>query len=466
MTELLSTGRSDASGSLPDRRRVVAGGLAGAVAASGAQAADPPFPSRPMFIMAPANPGGGTDQIARLIRIVLSEEKITSRPVEVINRGGAAGAIGLAELVSRNHGNPYMVMACGGSVVGATIAQNSPFRATDAYPLARLTLDPQIVAVPADSPYQTMQDLVEAFRRDPRSVTWCGGSAGGLDHIQVGLIAEACGVAKEDIRYVAYAGSGAAAAAMMGGQVTAGSAGYGEWRGIAGDGRIRFLAVSMPERFGDKTIPTMRETGLDVVLENWRGVFAPPGLKPEHLDWWMSAITRMRASALWQEFLVKNGWFDGWLVRDDFRKAIVADEAKYGQILARLGLGQGSKTAASSGAYTFPTIIGAAGAVAGAATAVKIMRHRGEPIVPAGDEDDEGGGPPPLWKRLAVGALTMLAYIGALALVGFLIATPVFVLALSWIMRSRHLVRDTLAGVVLTGAVWLLFTRLLFVNLP
>jgi putative tricarboxylic transport membrane protein len=415
----------------------------------------------------PANPGGGWDQLARLMQLVIGEADLSPRPMEVLNRGGAGGAIGLAELVSRHHGDPYMIMAAGSVMIGSTISQNSPFRMTDTEPLARLVMEHLIVAVPMASPFQTMEDFIAAFRADPAAVSWCGGSAGGVDHILVGLIAEAAGVPAEAVRYVAYSGGGAASAAIMGGQVTAGVAGYSEWKGLAEAGRIRILASGTAEPIAGVAFPNLRNAGLDVVLENWRGVFAAPGIEPEHRAWWMSLVERMRATPMWQGFLKSNGWEDGFLPGEAFRKFIVAEEALNTQTLTRLGMVGGSGGHAPVGPWAFPAVIGLAGAAAVTAVTVETLKAPAGAIVPAGsDDDDEGGGPLPIWKRFLAGVCLILAYIVALGLIGFLIATPLFIMALCLLMKSRTLIWDAVAAVLMTGAVWLLFSRVLSVQLP
>ena len=114
----------------------------------------------------------------------------------MFNKGGAGGAIGLADLVTRRHDDPYTLMVAGSVMVGSTISQDSPFRVSQSRPLARLILEDLVVAVPANSPFQTMAALIAAFRRDPAAISWSGGSAGGVDHILAGLIAEAAGLAR------------------------------------------------------------------------------------------------------------------------------------------------------------------------------------------------------------------------------------------------------------------------------
>ena len=445
---------------------MLAAGLA-CLASAGRAWAEVAFPSRPLTIMAPANPGGGTDQIARLMQSAIAVGKLSPRPMEVINRGGAAGAVGLADLVSRHYGDPHIIMASGSSVISSTVTQNTTLRLTDAEPLARLIVDQLIVATPRSSAFTSIDGLLAAFRKNPSAITWCGGSAGGVDHILVGLIAEACGIPMANVRYIAYAGGGAASAALLGGQVTAGVTGYSEWRGLAQEGRIRILAAASPDRFGDRQIPTLKEAGLDVLFHQWRGVFAPPGLKAEHLAWWQSVIDRMHASEIWRQYITRSGWEDGYLGRDDFRRLVHADQERYIQTLARLSIVRAAGGSSPIGPYAVPAAIGVAGIAALGATAVERLRTPDRPIAAAASEDDdEGGDPPRIWSRLFLGLALSLMYIAALWLIGFLIATPLFLVALGLLMGSKRPFRDGLAGIGLTAGIWLMFTRLLYVSLP
>ena len=114
-----------------------------------------------------------------------------------------------------------------------------------------------------------------------------------------------------------------------------------------------------------------------------------------------------------------------------------------------------------------PAAIGVAGVAALGATVVEHLRAPGKPIAAAASEDDEEGGDPPrIWSRLFSGPALSLTYIAALRLIGFLVATPMFLLALGLLMRSARPFRDAIAGVGLTAGIWLLFTRLLYVSLP
>lgn len=461
----MNSGRPQSPGAT--RRAVVAGGLALAVqprpsAAKGA------FPERPLALLVPANPGGGWDQLARLMQQVITADRLSPKPIDVFNKGGAGGAIGLADLMTRRHDDPYTLMVAGSVMIGSTISQHSPFKVSESRPLARLILEDLVVAVPAASPFETMEDLIAAFRRDPSAISWSGGSAGGVDHILVGLITEAAGLSPDAVRYVAYSGGGEASAAIMGGQVSAAVSGYGEWRPLAEAGHIRLLATASPERIGDKALPTLRETGLDVVLQNWRGVFAAPGA-PEHaIRWWSDLLDRMRRQPSWQAFLRNKGWEDGWLPAAPFAQFIRGEEQITGKILARLGIGGTAGGNSPVGPWAVPQAIGvlAMASLAGVAWEARRMKP-GESVAPAGlEDDDEGGGPAPLWGRFLAGAAIVPLFILALAYLGFAIATPVFILAVCLLMRSGTLKWDIPAAIGISAAIWLLFTRVLSIALP
>ena len=196
--------------------------------------------------MIPANPGGGWDQAGRNLAAAMQSAKLVSG-VQFENKGGAAGAIGLAQFVASVKGDPNAVMMGGITMVGGTILSNTPPLATQVTPIARLTYDWEVIVVPATSPHKTMAELVKAFRAEPGKVSWGGGSAGGTDHILVGLAAKAVGVDPAKVNYVAFKGGGESVAAILGGHVTAGVSGVSEYAEQIKSGKMRALAVSSPK---------------------------------------------------------------------------------------------------------------------------------------------------------------------------------------------------------------------------
>ena len=141
-------------------------------------------------------------------------------------------------------------------------------------PIARLTGEYEVIVVPAASEIKTLADLIGQAQGRSGPVAWGGGSAGGTDHILAGLIAKAAGADLTKLNYVPFSGGGEALAAIMGGHVTAGISGYGEWAGQIKSGELRALAISAPERVAGIDIPTLKEQGVDVDLANWRAIVA------------------------------------------------------------------------------------------------------------------------------------------------------------------------------------------------
>jgi hypothetical protein len=165
-----------------------------------------------------------------------------------MNVPGAGGTIGLAQFAGQNSGNPNALIVGGYVMVGAILTNQSPVTLKDVTPIARLTGEYEAIVVPTSSDIKTMADLVAKLKADPGSVSWAGGSAGGTDHIAVGLIAKASGVDPTKINYVAFSGGGEALAAILGGQVTAGISGYGEFESQVKAGQLSLLAVSARHR--------------------------------------------------------------------------------------------------------------------------------------------------------------------------------------------------------------------------
>jgi putative tricarboxylic transport membrane protein len=308
---------------------------AAAVALTGSALAAP----QELTIMAPAAPGGGWDQTARSMQQVLQETGIVPN-VQVVNVPGAGGTIGLAEFINQNRGSGEALIVGGYVMVGAIIANQSPLSLADVTPIARLTGEFEAVVVPASSDIQTMGDLVKKLKADPGSVSWAGGSAGGVDHIVVGQIAEAAGVDPTKINYIPFSGGGEALAAILGGQVTAGVSGTGEWADQIAAGELRLLAVSSGERLEGFDAPTLKESGLDVETQNWRMVAGPPDLSDEAKADLVATVEQMVNSEQWQTILADKGWQNTFLAGADFETYLNSEIEKTTAVLTSLGIAQ------------------------------------------------------------------------------------------------------------------------------
>jgi putative tricarboxylic transport membrane protein len=292
-----------------------------------------------LTIMAPAAPGGGWDQTARSMQQALTEAGLASN-VQVVNVPGAGGTIGLAQFVNNDKGDPGKLIVGGYVMVGAIIANQSPVTLADVTPLARLTGEYEGVVVPASSEIQTIGDLVEKLKADPGAVSWAGGSAGGVDHILVGQIAQAAGVDPTKINYIPYSGGGEALAAILGGQVTAGVSGTGEWKAQIDAGELRLLAVSSSERLEGFDAPTLKESGLDIETQNWRMVAGPPGISEADKTALVDSMGKLAESESWKNILTQKGWTNTFLSGPDFDAYLKSEVENTTAILKSLGIAQ------------------------------------------------------------------------------------------------------------------------------
>lgn len=288
-------------------------------------------------LFVPANPGGGWDQTARSMEQALKQSGLI-KGAQVTNVGGAGGAVGLPQFVNQWKGQGNALMVAGMVMVGALITNKSPVKITQTTPIARLTGEFEVIVVPPNSPHKTLGDLMAAFKADPSKVSWAGGSAGGTDHILAGMLAKAAGGDAKKVSYVAYSGGGPAQAALLGAQVTCGVSGWGEFSEQIKAGKLRALAISAEKREPGIDVPTIKEQGFDVVLYNWRGVFAPPGVKDADKAALIELMTRMNASAPWKEQLKTREWTDVFLAGDAYGKYIGEENTRIEGILKDLGL--------------------------------------------------------------------------------------------------------------------------------
>jgi putative tricarboxylic transport membrane protein len=305
---------------------------------TGAAAQDAPALGE-LSIIAPAGAGGGWDGAARAIQQVMTETGL-ARSVQVVNVPGAGGTVGLAQFANGAGADPSQLLVGGITMVGAIISNNAPVDLSAVTPLARLTGDPLAVVVPANSPIEDIDDLLAQIQSDVAGTIWAGGSAGGADHMLAALLTEAAGEDPSAVNYVAFSGGGEALAAMLGGQVTAGISGYGEWQGQIEAGELRALAISYPEPIEGIDAQPLMDQGVDVELVNWRAIFAGGDISDEDLAELSAAFDALVNSAEWQEVLEARGWTDYYMPADEFAAFIESENERVGTILTNLGLAQ------------------------------------------------------------------------------------------------------------------------------
>lgn len=425
-------------------------------------AAAPLHAQSSLTIVAPAAPGGGWDQTARVMQRVLAEIE-PGASVQVDNIPGAAGTIGLARFVQSERGNPHALLVTGLVMVSGVITNASPVSLSDATPIARLTGETEVIVVPAASPHRTLGELIDAFKRDPGSVSWGGGSAGGTDDLLVRLLAEQVGLPASRVNYIAFAGGGAALAAVLGGQVTAAVSGYGEFAGQIAAGQLRPLAISAAARVAGIDAPTIRESGIALDLANWRALVAPPGLSNVEHDALVARVTRMATSEAWKRAIAQNGWDDLFLPGAAFRQFLLAEQSRVDAVLQRLAAADVGAPARFTVAVTPTTMPNVSLAIFGLLVAGLVISRLRAPAVAASHA-------PGLKMALLLGLALLLQPILMLA-TGFIVAATLIFAATATAWRGVRpsvaaMVGDLAVGAAFAAIVFVIFTTGLGVVLP
>jgi putative tricarboxylic transport membrane protein len=290
-----------------------------------------------LLLIAPAAPGGGWDQTARALQETMQGQGVV-KTVTVENIPGAGGTVGLAQFVDKHKGNGNALLVNGLVMVGAILTNNSPVTLDQVTPIARLTGEYEVLVVPASSEIKSLEDLINKLKADPGSVSWGGGSAGGTDHILAGLIAQSVGIEGAKVNYVPFSGGGEALAAILGGHVTVGISGLGEWQGQIKSGELRALAISAPQKLEGIDIPTLKEQGIDVELANWRAVVGAPGLDDAQKKALVDTVDATVKSDGWKKVLAEKNWMDLYLAGDEFASLLKAENVRITGTLKQIGL--------------------------------------------------------------------------------------------------------------------------------
>ncbi|MGE6414368.1 Bug family tripartite tricarboxylate transporter substrate binding protein [Planococcus kocurii] len=306
-------------------------------------AGSPDYPERGLTIVAPSGAGGGWDLTARSIAKTMNTTGIIEESIMVENKPGGGGAVYMAEYATKEVDNDYMLMVKSPPILinNSKAEGNSPYGYKDTTPLAQLTRDYGAIVVRADSEFQTLTDVLDAVKTDPKAVTFAGGSApGSMDHLVGILPAFEYGIDPKSVKYVSYDGGGEAVAALLGDNadvIATDASTIGEYMK---SGDVRVLAVSSPERLeGDLSeIPTFKEEGIDTEFTIWRGIFGPKDMSDTAYKYWSEKLEEMSGSEEWKQELEQNGWQSEYKNGEDFEKYLQTQEELIVELLTALDM--------------------------------------------------------------------------------------------------------------------------------
>ena len=288
-------------------------------------------------LMIPANPGGGWDSTGRALGKALQDAGVVST-VTYENKGGAAGAIGLAQFSNAAKGDPNALMVMGAVMLGGIITGKPPVGLEKITPIARLTSEYNVFVLPANSPFKTMADVVAQMKKDPGSVKWGGGSRGSTEHIAAAMIAREVGVDASKINYVAFRGGGEATAAVLGSNVTVGGSGYSEFAQYIETGKMLPIGVTSATRLKGINVPTLKEQGINVEIGNWRGVYGAAGITPEQRKSLIEMVVKATKSKSWAEALDKNAWTPALMTGKEFEDFVDREFASLRATMVKSGM--------------------------------------------------------------------------------------------------------------------------------
>ncbi|MEU6698859.1 tripartite tricarboxylate transporter substrate-binding protein [Pseudonocardia sp. NPDC046786] len=293
-----------------------------------------------LTMIAPAAAGGGWDLVARESQQAMRTGNIVNT-VQVVNIPGAGGTIGLNQLAGLA-GEETTMMVTGTVMLGGISQSGSPLSLADTTPIARLAEDFEVIAVPAASPFRTLEDMLVAWESNPAALPIGGGSAGGIDHMVAAQLAQARGIPVENMVYTPHPGGGELTLSLLStaaGTVGVGVSGYNDFRDLVESGQLRVLAVVSPERLTGVDAPTMDELGFGQVdLVNWRGLVAPAGITPDERAELEAIAREMVATESWSEAVERNRWVRSEIYGEDFEKFLVTEQTRIHDLLKELGL--------------------------------------------------------------------------------------------------------------------------------
>ncbi|MEX2615519.1 MAG: tripartite tricarboxylate transporter substrate-binding protein [Alphaproteobacteria bacterium] len=292
-------------------------------------------PDRAVEFVVQAAPGGGSDLFARTMASILAKEGLVDVPINVVNKPGGSGAVAYS-YVNTKKGDPHVIATATSSYLTTPIQGHSPVSYKDFINVAVLCVEDYVAVVRTESPYKTLKDLVEAAKQKPNGIRIGGSSVGSSDNIIENRLEKAAGI---QLNYIVFNSGGEANAALLGGSVDMAGPNPSEAAQLVAAGRLRPLAMLSPERLENwPDVPTAREQGYDVTLEQHRGAILPAGLTDQQSLFWQNVMVGLFKSEGFKKYMDDNGLRPLLRIGEDAEKYIANQHQYYTEILTELGI--------------------------------------------------------------------------------------------------------------------------------
>lgn len=299
------------------------------------------YPSKNFECVAPAGPGGGWDTTIRMAAKILTENKIITTAMPVVNKPGGGGGVGLTYM-QRKKGDPYSLVVYSPPLILINLTGQSKLGYKDVTPIAMVMNDYGAFGVPKNSRFKNIKEVFEAMKKDPKSVKVGGTSSlGSMDHIQFLVAAKAAGVKDlKSIQYIAFQG-GEGLASLLGGHIDILSTGMTELAGPKESGDIKVLALTAPKRIASGTladVPTLKEAGIDGEYVVWRGIFGAPKMPEAERKFMENALKKMTETPAWKEFCSRNGLVNVFMGSSEFSAFLDKSNNETKALLSEIGM--------------------------------------------------------------------------------------------------------------------------------
>ena len=306
------------------------------LAASASVLAQAKYPTKNVEVVVPFAPGGGTDNLMRMITGIMDENKLSPVSMNVNNRAGGSGAIGFNYLITKK-GDSHVIAGATPMIVSGKLQGRLPGNHRDAITVLMIVaIDELMLSVRTESPYKTIEEFVAAARAKPGVLTLGGTGIHNEDHIFTHLLEKAANI---KVKYVPFNSGGEVTAALMGGHIDGGVMNPNEIVAQVEAGKAKNLAVAARKRMVDEpSVPTFDEKGIKLFWEQMRGVVGPAGMSPEAVTWWQDTLKKVVATKKWQEDYIKRNQLTAtaW-VGEEANKYLDSITSDYESALAALG---------------------------------------------------------------------------------------------------------------------------------
>ncbi|MPZ40712.1 MAG: tripartite tricarboxylate transporter substrate binding protein [Rhizobiales bacterium] len=327
--------------------RIAFGALAG-VWATGALTSTPAQaqwkPTRPVEFIIPAGTGGGADQMARTIQGIVSKHKLMNTPLVVINKAGGAGGEGFLD-VKNSRNNPHKIIITLSNLFTTPLATGIPFNWKDLTPVAMLALDEFVLWVNAETPYKSVKDYIDAVKKVPPGQFKMGGTGSRQEDQIITVAIEKS--AKVKFTYIPFRGGGEVAVQLVGNHVNSTVnnpiEGVAQWRGnkvrplCVFDGKTLSYKETIVDKMSWSSIPTCMSQGLDMEYLMLRGIFMPPGAKPDQVNFYVELFKKVRETPEWKKFMTDGAFNQTFMSGAEYAKWVAKEEQRHRELMTEAG---------------------------------------------------------------------------------------------------------------------------------